>query len=470
MKKLMTTIFILTLIVNMSFAQNETKKWAFGVSAALTDFFGPDGDGVYKSAQTNFYPGPVSFNLAYNLMKPINLATSINFGDLDIYNQPITDNSFWKWDLGAQIRFLSFFTDDDSWFDPYLYANGGLMNLNDTKSAVVNGGLGLNLWLNEYFAISGQTGYNYGFDSDNYLETTFGLKIRIGEGADRDGDGIGDKKDACPDVFGLEKFNGCPDSDGDGIIDKDDACPNTAGLAAFNGCPDTDGDGIADKDDVCPKVKGLKEFNGCPDTDGDGVADKDDACPNTKGLVSLKGCPDTDGDGIADKDDECPAVKGLAALNGCPDRDGDGIADNKDDCPDKAGIAKLNGCPEMKEEVKKKIEKEISFSAKNIQFDTGKSTIKSKSYKDLDNIIKIMNKYPHTKFSIDGYTDNTGNKDKNLKLSDDRANAVKQYFINKGISASRLTAKGHGIANPIASNKTSAGRAKNRRVEITIQK
>ncbi len=439
----MTTVFILALIANISFAQNETKKWAFGVNGAVTDFYAPDGGGFYQSDHTNFYPGPVNFNAAYNLIKPVNLAASVNFGDLDVYNKPILDNSFWKLNLGAQFRFLSIFTDDDLWFDPYLFVNGGLLNLNNTKSPVVDGGLGLNLWLNEFVAISGQTGYNYGFALDNYLETTFGLKIRLGKGADRDGDGIGDKKDACPDVFGLEKFNGCPDSDNDGITDKDDACPNVAGLAKFNGCPDTDGDGIADKDDACPKVAGLAKFNGCPDTDGDGVADKDDACPTVKGLVSLHGCPDRDNDGIADKDDACP---------------------------DKAGVPELNGCPKLKEEVKKQIEKEISFSAKNIQFDTGKSTIKSKSYNDLDNIIKIMNKYPRTKFSIDGYTDNTGNKDRNLKLSDDRANSVKQYFINKGISAARLTAKGHGIANPIASNRTSAGRAKNRRVEITIQK
>ncbi|NPA67401.1 MAG: OmpA family protein [Chlorobi bacterium] len=443
MKKLISTVFILALIANISFGQNETKKFAFGVNAAVTDFFGPDNSTFYKSNEANFYPGPVTFTLAYNLIKPVNIATSMNFGRIDNYNHPLIDDFYWKADLGAQFRFMSLFLDDDHWFDPYLYANGGVFQVNNDVSPVINGGLGLNLWLNEYFAISGQTGYNYGFDLDDYLETTFGIKIRLGKGADRDGDGISDSKDACPDVFGLEQFNGCPDSDGDGIVDKDDACPNVAGIAEFNGCPDSDGDGIADKDDACPNEKGLKELNGCPDSDGDGIADKDDACPNEKGLKELNGCPDRDGDGIADKDDACP---------------------------DKAGVAKLNGCPELKEEVKKQIEKEISFSAKNIQFDTGKSTIKAKSYPDLDNIVTIMKKYPHTKFSIDGYTDNTGNKESNLKLSDDRANAVKQYFINKGIAASRLIAKGHGDANPIASNRTAAGRAKNRRVEITIQK
>ncbi len=468
MKKLFTTIIILAFIANISFSQNETKKFAFGVSAGITDFFAPDQEGFYKESTTNLYPGPVHFSLAYNIVKPLNIATSFTFGDLEKYNALILDNTYWKWDAGVQVRFLSFFMDDDHWLDPYIFANGGVFHLNNTNSPVVNGGLGLNLWANEYFALNVESGYNFGFDLDNYLETTFGIKIRIGEGADRDGDGISDKKDACPDVAGLEIFNGCPDSDGDGIADKDDACPNTKGLVALKGCPDSDGDGIADKDDACPKVKGLVALNGCPDSDGDGVADKDDACPKVKGLVALNGCPDSDGDGIADKDDACPKIKGLAALNGCPDRDGDGIADNKDTCPDKAGIASLNGCPKMKEEKKKEIEDKIRFSAKNIQFNTGKSTIKNVSYKDIDNVIKIMKTYSKVKFFVEGHTDNTGNYDKNKTLSQARANAVKKYIVNKGISSSRLNAKGYGSDKPIDTNNTRTGRQNNRRVEFII--
>ncbi len=468
MRKLIVTIFILTLVANMSFAQNETKKFAFGISATLNDYFGPDGGGLYEKDHVNFYAGPTHFNLAYNLIKPINIATSFTLGDIEKYNKPITDKDYWKWDAGVQVRFLSFLMDDDHWFDPYLFGNGGLFILDNVKSPVVNGGLGLNFWVNEYLAINAETGYNYGFDLDNYYETTFGIKIRLGKGADRDGDGISDKKDECPDVAGLEIFKGCPDSDGDGIADKNDDCPNTKGDAKFNGCPDSDGDGIADKNDDCPKVKGLTEFKGCPDTDGDGIADKNDDCPKVKGLAKFNGCPDTDGDGIADKNDKCPKVKGHKSANGCPDRDGDGIVDSKDNCPDKAGTVAMKGCPKMKEKKKKEIEDKIRFSAKNIQFNTGKSTIKTTSYKDIDNVISIMNTYPNVKFFVEGHTDNTGNYDKNKTLSQARADAVKQYIINKGISASRLKAVGYGSDRPIDTNKTRAGRQNNRRVEFII--
>ncbi len=114
--------------------------------------------------------------------------------------------------------------------------------------------------------------------------------------------------------------------------------------------------------------------------------------------------------------------------------------------------------------------KEIEFAAKNIQFDVSKSTIKQSSFNDLNNILKIMNDYPDSRFTVYGYTDNTGGDDLNMRLSDDRAQAVKKYFTDRGIAASRLTAKGFGKANPIATNDTAEGRLENRRVEISLIK
>lgn len=89
--------------------------------------------------------------------------------------------------------------------------------------------------------------------------------IKINEAIlDRDKDGILDKDDKCPDVFGLAKFIGCPDTDGDGITDAEDKCPTVAGVSKFMGCPDTDGDGIADAEDNCPTVAGVLSNKGCP--------------------------------------------------------------------------------------------------------------------------------------------------------------------------------------------------------------
>jgi hypothetical protein len=87
---------------------------------------------------------------------------------------------------------------------------------------------------------------------------------------------------------------GCPDRDGDGIADGDDKCPDVAGLARYQGCPvpDTDKDGINDEADKCPTVPGLARYQGCPipDTDGDGVNDEEDKCINEKGRLNF-GCP-----------------------------------------------------------------------------------------------------------------------------------------------------------------------------------
>ena len=172
---------------------------------------------------------------------------------------------------------------------------------------------------------------------------TFGRKPK-----DKDKDGIVDKKDDCPEVFGLAIFNGCPDRDGDGIMDKQDSCVDVAGLKEFNGCPDRDGDKIIDKLDSCVDVAGIAEFNGCPDRDGDKIIDSKDKCPDVPGLKEFAGCPDKDGDGIQDSEDKCPNDPGLKEFEGCPDKDGDKIIDSEDLCPEKAGPASNKGCPEVR--------------------------------------------------------------------------------------------------------------------------
>lgn len=137
---------------------------------------------------------------------------------------------------------------------------------------------------------------------------------------DRDGDGVPDGQDACPDVPGETLLRGCPDADGDGITDDDDKCPYKKGEARWQGCPDTDGDGIPDHEDKCPFARGEAKDNGCPpaDRDNDGIPDTADRCPDQSGSVRFRGCPDTDGDGVPDPDDKCPNQKGEPVYDGCP--------------------------------------------------------------------------------------------------------------------------------------------------------
>jgi outer membrane protein OmpA-like peptidoglycan-associated protein len=234
---------------------------------------------------------------------------------------------------------------------------------------------------------------------------------------------------------------------------------------------DSDGDGVPDNEDKCPGVKGLVKYQGCPipDSDGDGVNDEEDKCPTVPGMAKYHGCPvpDTDGDGVNDEQDQCPTIPGFARYHGCPipDTDGDGLNDEVDKCPTVAGPKENQGCPEIKKETIAKVEK----AAKNIFFQTGKAVILAKSNAQLNEVVKVLNEDPSLNLDIKGHTDNVGKPANNQKLSQQRADAVKAYFVKKGISESRLTSTGYGDAQPIAPNTTAAGRQKNRRVEMMLK-
>jgi outer membrane protein OmpA-like peptidoglycan-associated protein len=294
------------------------------------------------------------------------------------------------------------------------------------------------------------------FSKSNYSSDIHVMvKIPLYAKNDRDKDGVPDKKDRCPDVPGLKKYQGCPDTDGDGIPDDQDACPNEAGPAATNGCPDKDGDGIPDKDDRCPDQAGSKELQGCPDKDGDGIPDIDDECPTEAGPRATKGCPDKDGDGVPDKDDRCPDQAGPVSLKGCPDKDGDGVPDIDDECPDQAGPASNKGCP-------------LAQDIQNVEFDIDKYNIKPQYQTELDKAVDILTKNPNANVTVAGHTDNTYTRAYNIQLSKRRAEAVKNYFVQKNIDAQRISIEYYGFDKPIADNKTVEGRARNRRSETTI--
>lgn len=236
------------------------------------------------------------------------------------------------------------------------------------------------------------------------------------------------------------------DKDKDGIPDDQDACPTLAGPALTKGCPDKDGDGIADQVDKCPNEAGVAAYNGCPipDTDKDGVNDLEDKCPNEAGPASNNGCP-------------VPKPE--------PDTDGDGMIDKEDQCPNEAGPKDNQGCPVLKQEV---IEK-VNYAARNILFQKGSVKLHASSFAALDEVAAVLKANPKLRLAINGYTDNSGSASANQQLSQKRADAVKKYLNDKGIAIDRLSAKGHGPANPIADNKTEAGRIKNRRVELNLQ-
>jgi hypothetical protein len=182
------------------------------------------------------------------------------------------------------------------------------------------------------------------------------VNVEALEGMDRDGDGMADEPDDCPDEPGSPMTAGCPDSDGDGVADGEDSCPDQPGLLEYDGCPMTDDrdlDGIADDQDECPDESGTPVTEGCPDADGDSIPDYYDGCPEAPGALGGPGgdgCPapsatDGDGDGVADDLDVCPNEGGSPLTDGCPDADGDGVSDSDDDCPAEPGLPGADGCP-----------------------------------------------------------------------------------------------------------------------------
>lgn len=264
----------------------------------------------------------------------------------------------------------------------------------------------------------------------------------------------------------------CPelDLDGDGIVNKVDACVTVAGVASAKGCPDADGDGLTDAEDRCPKAAGPAAQAGCPDTDGDGVHDGLDGCVTEAGPVSNNGCPlpDADGDGVPDAVDLCPAEKGVPEKQGCPpDRDGDGVIDARDSCIDVPGTKENDGCPKR---TLVKIEADRLVIREKVFFDTNKATIQKRSFKLLDSVAEVLLSHPEVaKVYVDGHTDSRGKADANRKLSQDRADSVKAYLMQRKVASERLEPRGFGPDKPIADNKTAAGREQNRRVEFVIE-
>ncbi|KQC30741.1 OmpA family protein [Flagellimonas eckloniae] len=436
--------------VNNIQAQDENNPWqiSFGVNAI---------DVYPTNDENNPFSSTTLFDEYFNVTDHWNILPSVSYVGVSKYvgsgfsvgargslnrieklgDTSVDDLSHYAIDGTIKYNFLK-----NTTIDPFAEIGGGYTWVDEIGAGTANAGIGVNIWFSENIGLTVQTQYKHAFE--DYLVKHFqhmaGISIKFG-GTDTDGDGIYDKDDACPEVAGLEAFNGCPDADGDGIEDSKDSCPNEAG---------------------------SKEMNGCPDADGDGIADKDDACPSEAGLPALAGCPDADGDGVADKDDDCPSEAGPAENKGCPwpDKDGDSVLDKDDQCPDVAGTVANNGCPEVTEEV----QKQLNDYARTILFDTGRSSIKAESTSVMVDIITILNEYPNAKFSVEGHTDSVGGATTNQKLSESRANSVRDFLIDKGVGASRLTAVGYGEDKPIATNNTRAGRAQNRRVEINLVK
>jgi outer membrane protein OmpA-like peptidoglycan-associated protein len=334
----------------------------------------------------------------------------------------------------------------------------------------VTGGIKVFVERNSYLMLGGGPRYTDGFEAANFRGFIgFVFEPSIG---DRDGDGIKDDVDKCPDdpedFDGFQDEDGCPDpdNDNDGILDKDDRCPNEPedrdGDQDADGCPegsdgDRDGDGILDSKDKCPEDPedrdGFQDTDGCPDPDNDrdGIPDKKDACPNDPedkdGFEDQDGCPDPDNDkdGILDVVDKCPNEP--ETFNGYQDEDG---------CPDKGLVV---------------IDKDNILILKKIKFRTNSAEILPESHEILDAVATTINHHPEfTLIEVAGHADERASDEYNLRLTQDRVNSVMAALIARKVDKSRLRAKGYGEFCPEDPGHNEEAWEKNRRVEFKIVK
>jgi len=370
-------------------------------------------------------------------------------------------------------------------WNPYLYAGVGALHYKVTKfppeqtagakvnnwTAVIPAGAGLQIALKEGLFLEFSGGYNYAMTKglnavtptkdDAYWHAVGGLTFQGESGsADPDNDGLTNDEEK---QFGTDKHNA--DTDGDGLKDGDE-------VKKYNTSPtkaDTDGDGLKDGEEVLTYLTDPLKA----DTDGDGLNDGDE-------ITKYKTNPlkaDTDGDGLSDGDEVLKYKTDPLKV----DTDGDGLSDGDEvlkyktdplkadtdggTVPD--GVELKNGTdPLNPTDDVPKLKVGAAIVLEGVTFKTGSADLTPASEKILEPAYESMKAYPDMTVEIRGYTDDKGKKASNVKLSQKRAESVKDWFVKKGIESNRITTKGLGPDNPIDSNKTEAGRAKNRRIEF----
>lgn len=400
----------------------EQGDWYFGASVVYTD--------DDPERRLDDVVGGAQFNLGRYLSEVIALEGRIGYSDLDGWPSwpTVTERESQEFlDIGVD---LVSHLNPDGRFSPYLIFGAGYLGTKTASGSEENrpsgsAGIGFALKLgNSAFSLRGDYRFRLAWERDNSLTdriATLGVKYSFGG------------RPAPPVV----------DTDSDGIQDVFDQCPRSeAGVTV---------------DDT-----GCEIFI---DTDGDGVIDRNDLCANTPRGVPIDsyGClRDLDGDGVTDDIDECPnTVSGAAIhINGCErDDDGDNVVNHLDECPNTRVRAPVDahGC-----EIRSTVElRGVNFATSSDRLLTGAEQV-------LDDTIEWLRQNPHLVVEVAGHTDSDGAASANLGLSERRANTVRDYLINGGISPSRLTARGYGESEPIADNATTEGKAENRRVELKI--
>lgn len=421
--RIFTLLAVVIFLTSPLSAQHYKGQTVIGISGSINKLVGDDKD------QSMINPS-VGLKLGYTFIPEFQVNLYGGYG-IEYPNDPSEDAPAKHWSkypdtpfktilmpllLDLQVNFKP-----DSRFNPYFIwgwgilvwdmENDGESMYDNQKNALSDWGIGFDYFLSETWSLDASLHYQhilnqnkdmsgYGDKQSGNIEARVGLNLYLGGNKDKDGDGIPDKLDKCPDkpedIDGFQDADGCPDpdNDGDGILDLVDQAPNKA----------EDMDGFQDED-------------GAPDLDNDN-------------------------DGIPDAQDKCPDEP--ETVNGFKDED---------------------GCPDKKPEIV--IEKSAApIVLEGVTFESGKATLAEESKSVLDKVVQTLVDYPEMTLEVGGYTDSAGSRKFNVNLSQQRADAVKAYLVEKGIAEERITSVGYGPDNPIAPNDTNEGKAKNRRIEF----
>lgn len=469
-KKIICTLAA-ALIVSSTAAFGAVKEGSFSVTPMIGGY-------VYDGGKELDPTLVLGLRGGYNFTKNIGIEALYDYVTSTGSSSSLTDITMHRFGGQALYHFCP-----DNTFVPYVAAGYSGVNFEGTgfdkkNHGAFDYGLGAKYFLTEDFAVRGDIRhiyYSYNSGKYNDLEFTLGAYVQFGA-ASPAVKAVAPAPEPTPPPMPVKVVEAPAPAPEPVAAPAPVPEPAVVVVAPVPVPPaDSDSDGVIDALDKCPGTAAgvTVDSNGCPiDTDKDGVTDNLDKCPATPAGVAVdsNGCPvDADKDGVADYLDKClETPAGVTVdINGCPvDTDKDGVADHLDKCPSTPAetVVDPKGCPA--EAAKKFCDKPAVIA---VSFDANKSELKAKYHAELDKVGAFMKDFPNSKGTIEGHTDADGSKEANLKLSQARAESVRNYIASKfGIEGSRLTAKGIGSDKPVASNKTASGKAKNRRIEAVF--
>ncbi|MFI5221478.1 MAG: OmpA family protein [Bacteroidia bacterium] len=455
-KSLILIFFCLPLLPS---AQTSQNPWNIGLHYGKSEFDGDIGNASFDWTKPFYGFGGVS--VAYYGNKSFDLLGNFNIGELGYLAD---DDSFGYYNGKFHGRFYGQHT-DGSIYLKYKLSNGYIFKENSRLQLSFLLGVGIS-WLTGnhiYNVVNVQTsGGQVGVwtAKDLTVATGWHINFRLTENLN---------------LYEQSVFV-YTDHDGrDGYVSQnnDGYLLHTLGVSFNFGSKPKESAFYIGKEDISIAPRSMRTVN-VMDRDSDGIIDKFDLCPDIPGTVQARGCPDKDWDGIPDFQDSCPNVWGLATFHGCPDTDGDGVPDQLDSCPHNPGPVSKNGCPETKEIQNTNNNAAIpgllyDMVIPGIQFEPTQSMIPIEAYPLLDYVVSVCKENPTYHLIINGHADQTGSSYKNLILSFNRANSVREYLIKHGVAAERLEACGYGQDQPVDKTETPEGRAKNRRVEFRVK-